>query len=217
MVKKINATAAKKPASKSAAAGMPGDLTLLYWARARDEVCFAGELAALAATYPAFRVCTVLTREAEPLPQEQTGRLEAGLLARCVPDLADRHVTCCGPAGFVSTALALTADTARSFQAESFTPATAVANGTASETVKVFLSASRRTLEVPVGVSLLSALEAQGVQPDYGCRMGICNTCACGKAVGVTQDMSNGDISHEPTSALRLCISRATTDLTLDL
>lgn len=198
-----------------AASGMPGDLTLVYWARTREELCFASELRELAARHPSFRVHVVLTREQERLPQEETGRLGAGLLARLAPDFADRHVSCCGPAGFVNTALDLVAGTARSFQAESFTPFSFGSDATG--TVQVHLSASGRTLEVPVGESLLSALEAQGVQPDYGCRMGICNTCACGKSAGTTQDMTNGDISTEPTQALRLCISSATTDLTLDL
>lgn len=198
-----------------AEAGMPGDLTLVYWARTRDELCFARELRDLAVRFPSFRVHFVLTRQQEHFPDEQTGHLDAALLARCVPDVSDRHVSCCGPAGFVDTALALVAGTARSFQAESFTPPSFGTDATGR--VPVHLSASGRTLEVPVGESLLSALEAQGVQPDYGCRMGICNTCACGKSAGTTQDMTNGDISAEPTPALRLCISRATTDLTLDL
>lgn len=198
-----------------AAAGMPGELTLVYWARTRDELCFVRELRELAARHPSFRVHFVLTRQAERLPDEDTGRLGAELLARRVPDLADRHVSCCGPAGFVNTALELVASTARSFQAESFTPPSLGSDATG--VVSLHLSASGRTLQVPVGESLLGALEAQGVQPAYGCRMGICNTCACGKLAGTTQDMTNGDISAEPTQALRLCISRATTDLTLDL
>lgn len=199
-----------------AAAGFPGEVTLLYWARTRAELCFVRELRALAADSSGrFRVRFVVTRQEATLPDECEGRLSATLLQQVVPDLAERHVTCCGPAGFVSTALALAGESARSFQAESFTPPSFGSD--AAGTVRVHLSRAGRTLEVPAGVSLLAALEAQGLQPEYGCRMGICNTCACGKSAGTTQDMSNGDISTEPESALRLCISRATTDVTIDL
>lgn len=199
-----------------AAAGFPGDVTLLYWVRTRAELCFVRELRALAADSSGrFRVRFVLTRQEASLPDECNGRISEALLRQQVPDLAERHVSCCGPAGFVSAALALAGGSGRSFQAESFTPPSFGSD--AAGTVQVHLSRTGRTLEVPAGVSLLAALETQGLQPEYGCRMGICNTCACGKSAGTTQDMSNGDISTEPESALRLCISRATTDVTLDL
>lgn len=199
-----------------AAAGFPGEVTLLYWVRARTELCFVRELRALAADSSGrFRVRFMLTRQEAALPDECAGRLAAEQLQQLVPDLAERHVSCCGPAGFVDAAVALTGSVARSFQAESFTPPSFGSD--AAGTVQVHLSRAGRTLEVPAGVSLLAALEAQGLQPEYGCRMGICNTCACGKSAGTTQDMSNGDISTEPESALRLCISRATTNVTLDL
>ena len=83
--------------------------------------------------------------------------------------------------------------------------------------VTVMLARSNRVLSVPSGQPLLAALEAQGMKPKYGCRMGICNTCACGKTAGTTQDLNSGDLCAEPVSALRLCVSRACTDLTLDL
>ena len=63
----------------------------------------------------------------------------------------------------------------------------------------------------------VAALEAQGVHPAHGCRMGICNTCACGKLSGTTQDLNTGDRDAEPNSALRICVNRACSDLTLDL
>ncbi len=199
-----------------AAEGFPGELTLLYWVRTRAECCFVRELRALASSSSGrFRVRFMLTREEASRPDEGEGRLSANGLSTLVPHLAQVHVSACGPAGFVSTAQALAGSAARSFQAESFTPPSFGSD--AAGTVQVHLARSGRMLDVPSGVSLLAALEAQGLQPDYGCRMGICNTCACGKSAGITQDMATGDTSAEPVSALRLCISRATTDVTLDL
>jgi ferredoxin len=64
---------------------------------------------------------------------------------------------------------------------------------------------------------LLSALEDAGMKPASGCRMGICNTCACGKRTGTTRHLHTGDIQHEPVSALRLCVNSAGSDLILDL
>ena len=63
----------------------------------------------------------------------------------------------------------------------------------------------------------LEALEAAGMKPRSGCRMGICNTCACGKSSGSTRHLPSGELLHEPTQALKLCIHSAATDLELDL
>ncbi|RZI80550.1 MAG: 2Fe-2S iron-sulfur cluster binding domain-containing protein, partial [Rubrivivax sp.] len=84
-------------------------------------------------------------------------------------------------------------------------------------TVRITLALTGRSLEVPAGEALLPALEAQGLNLPSGCRMGICNTCSCPKQTGVTQNLYTGDQDDAPTSALRLCVNRACTDLTLDL
>ena len=70
---------------------------------------------------------------------------------------------------------------------------------------------------ISTGTSLLEALEAQGLNPRSGCRMGICHTCVCTRHSGSTQDTLRGDISSESDMAVRLCVSRATSDLSLDL
>jgi ferredoxin-NADP reductase len=198
-----------------AAQGMPAALTLVYWARARAELCFVDELRGLAARHAGFRVHFVLTREAATAPDESQGRIGEAQLSALVPDTAGRHVHACGPGGFVEAARTLLAAQAPSFRAEAFTPPPrAVEEG---GTVQVTLAASGRTLEVPRGQSLLTALEAAGLKPASGCRMGICNTCSCGKRSGTTRQLHTGDVQHEPVSALRLCVHGASSDLVLDL
>ncbi|WP_267115558.1 2Fe-2S iron-sulfur cluster-binding protein, partial [Xanthomonas sacchari] len=71
-------------------------------------------------------------------------------------------------------------------------------------------------LQLPRGQSLLTALEAEGLRPKHGCRMGICNSCACGKQAGITRDLLSGAHAAEPGS-LKLCVNSASSDLTLDL
>ena len=201
-----------------AADGMPVPLTLIYWAGTRAELCFARELQALAAREPAFTLHLVLTREAVRPIGAESGRISAGQLQALVPDLARRHVVGCGPAGFIASARELAGGTAASFQAEAFTPPAPLATDDAAvRDVRVTLQASGRTLTVSTGDSLLEALEAQGLRPAHGCRMGICNSCACAKLDGVSQDLHSGEQNADPVSALRLCVSRARGDITLDL
>ena len=199
-----------------ASRAMPAPLTLLYWARTREELCFADELLALADAHPDFAVHCLLTRETDNEGDvAPAGRLDAAQLAALVPDAAQRRVYACGPSGFVDTARALLDGNARSFNAEAFTPPTRSFDDSGEAVVT--LQRSGRTLTVPRGQSLLKALEARGLKPASGCRMGICNTCACGKSAGATRDLATGEIRTEPASALRLCISAAAGDIELDL
>lgn len=207
-----------------AALGMPVPLALIYWARTHDELCFVEELRALAARHPNFRVDFVLTRDVDARDVRH-GRIDAQSLSMLVPDLHQRRVFACGPDGFVAAARALAADRAavlqcEAFQSEAFTPPLRVVfddEGEAPGQVQITLAKSGRTLDVPRGTSLLTALEDAGLKPASGCRMGICNTCACGKRAGTTRHLHTGDIQHEPVSALRLCVHSAGSDLILDL
>ncbi|WP_454831503.1 ferredoxin reductase [Pseudoxanthomonas wuyuanensis] len=195
--------------------GMPVELTLIYWARTHEELCFAEELTALAAAQPRFRLHTVLTRETGDGAAQPGQRIGADLLQRLAGACDQQQVVACGPGGFVDTARQLLQDHALSFQAEAFTLPPLPVEDTGS--VQVQLARSGRTLSLPRGQSLLTALEAEGLKPASGCRMGICNTCACGKASGVTRHLPSGGLDPEPSSALKLCINSATTDLVLDL
>ncbi len=198
------------------AAKPAGYLTLVYWARHRAELCYLRELRELAAREPKFQLHIVLTRETLRMSDEHSGRISAGLLERLAPALNQQQVYACGPSAFVSEARSIVGTRAVRFHAEAFTPPPAIVSD-AVGSVRVELRASGRSLEIPSGQALLPALEAQGLKPAYGCRMGICNTCACAKLEGTTQDLNTGDRSAGQSSALRLCVSRAVTDLILDL
>lgn len=196
--------------------GMPAPVTLLYWARTRAEFCFTDELRALAARHDTFDVRFVLTGDAPAADDEAGGRIEAELLASRVPDLATRHVDACGPGGFVAAAQGLLDGRVAALRTEAFTPPPRPPVDDTG-TVSVRLARSGRELQLPRGIALLDALEAAGEKPRSGCRMGICNTCACGKAAGTARDLRTGAVQGEPTQALKLCINSAVSDLVLDL
>ena len=194
-----------------AARGMPVKVDLMYWARSRDELCFVDELDALAAAHPRLHVRYLLTRDGtEPDPRVDSVSLDA------VAALADRRVLACGPGGFVQAARSRLHGEVAHFDAEAFNLPAAAATGDEGE-VEVRLARSGRTLRLSRGQSLLEGLEAQGIRPRHGCRMGICNTCACGRQSGTTRQLLTGDLSSEPSSQVRLCISAPSTDLILDL
>ena len=199
-----------------AEAGMPTSLTLIYSARRRGEFCFADELRALAKQHAQLDVRFLLTGDTASTADESEGRLDAAHLDAFVSDLSGHRVFACGPSGFVEHARALVSARILSFEAEAFSPPPRVETADDAGTVQVVLARSERTLTVPRGQSLLVALEAAGLTPASGCRMGICNTCACAKRAGSTRQVHTGDMEHEP-AILKLCVNAAASDLVLDL
>lgn len=191
------------------------NLTLVYWARTRADLCFFQELRELAKTQPRFQVHFVLTREQELLPDDVQGRPSLALFESLLSDMAAQRAYACGSAGFVQSVRALLSDRVEIFVSEAFTPVEMPV--TDAGTVSVMLTKSQQTLELPVGKTILQGLEEAGITPPSGCRMGICNTCACAKESGATEDVLSGDVSQEPVSALRICISAARSDIALDL
>ncbi len=193
-----------------AAQGMPVAVDLLYWARRRDELCFVEELQALAAMHPRLRVRLLLTREGD-VPAPRIGELPLDQIV----DLSQRHVLACGPGGFVHSARTRLEGRVAQFQAEAFSvPALA---DDEEGMVEVELARSGRRVQLARGQSLLQGLEAQGLRPKHGCRMGICNSCACARQSGTTRHLLTGEHSSEPSAQVRLCISAPSTDLILDL
>lgn len=188
-------------------------LTLLYWVRDRASACFTDELDALARSLPGFRWQLRVT--GDPADSAAASRLSAADLANW---LGGRHaasatVLACGPAGFVSAAHGLSSALGVTCLGEAFSPP---AQGEAGEPVRVRLLRSGRELSIPAGQALLPALEAAGVKPAFGCRMGVCNTCACAMPEGVVENLLTGEVSQEPSSALKLCVSAARSALVLD-
>lgn len=200
------------------AQNMPVDLTLIYWAKTRAELCFVRELRELATQFPRFKLQFVLEKEPQLLQGEESGLISAEQLARVVGDLSAKQVYACGPSGFVDAARGLTEGQVRSFTAEGFTPVAPITVAdAATATVKVHLAVSGRDLEIPTNLSILDALEAQGLKPKVGCRMGVCRTCVCTRTEGTTLDMQSGEQDAQPGIDVRICMTRARTDLTLDL
>jgi stearoyl-CoA 9-desaturase NADPH oxidoreductase len=200
-----------------AARQLPVELTLIYWVKTRAEACFVQELRDLAAHNAHFRFHLVLTHAADDQGDAPQGLISAEQIQQLLPQLPDTQIYSCGPGGFVEAARQLTGTRAAGFQAEGFTPAPLPESEAETTTVQVQLKRSGRALFVSTGQSLLEALEAQGLNPPSGCRMGICHTCTCTRLSGSTANTQAGTTESEPDGQVRLCISRARTDLELDL
>jgi len=189
-----------------AARGFDRDVSLLYWVRRAEDACFTAELRAMADAHPRLSVRLWVTGEGAP-------RVDA--LTQAQWPATDTHVLACGPGGFVQAARQRAEGQVASFQAEAFS--TPVVTAAEEGEVDVHLARSGRTLRLPRGLSLLEGLEAHGLKPRHGCRMGICNTCVCQRQSGATRHLLSGQHHDEPAAPVRLCVAAPTTDLILEL
>jgi ferredoxin-NADP reductase len=195
----------------------PDAIHLIYWVRRREELCFVAELDRLKADNPNLHVQFVLTQQDDLQSTERSGRINAAQIIDIVPDLGNSLVYACGPAGFVEQARQLT-QAASGFYGEAFSlPLVLDTEASGDAHVNLELTVSKRSLRVPVGMPLLAALEAQGIRPASGCRMGLCNTCACIKQSGTTEHVLSRDRNDEAGTTVRICVSRACSDLSLAL
>ena len=201
-------------------------IALLTWDRMRNQQAFDAPLQSLRLQHPQLQVHRWLTGEgqsaASAAPEPQGQRLNAALLEATLGPLASLHahrVYACGPTGFVAAARSLLAPHVSQFVAEDQVSRLTQlgADMVVAPTVEVTLLKSAKQLALPTDRPLLQALEEAGLKPAFGCRMGVCHTCVCTRAQGSTQDLLNGSHDSEPGRGLRLCVSRATSDLSLDL
>ena len=178
--------------------------SLQYWVKTPEDVCHLDELLALQTREPNFHFTLHSTQIGE--------RLNASHLADC---LVDTEIMACGPAGFIATATSLASAQSLRLQSEAFSLPMIVSDAT--QMVSITLARSGKVVQVASGAALLPALEAQGIALASGCRRGICNTCACSKRQGISENIITQMRDDGDNPGLRLCISSARSDLTLDL
>lgn len=181
---------------------------LMYWVKTQHDVAFKTELEQWATQYPNFKLHVFYTQE-----EAMDDRLNTAH-QQLVENLAEMTVYSCGPSGFVATAEHVFAQ-AKEVKSEAFSLTPIVNDETGFITVT--LSKSNQNVLIPKGQSILLALEQQNIMPKHGCRMGVCNKCACHKAQGSTKNLVNGAENTEPGNLLKICVNSAQTDLVIDL
>ncbi len=179
--------------------GYAGDVSFIHYARTRGDWLYRAEVEALAAARGNVKVSYVATRE--------------GGRRLCPDDVAGRHVAVCGPPSLLDAARSM-CEPDRLLM-ETFTPPSLTVNG---EAASGELRLLRSDLAVPIATgTLLEQVEAAGVSPDFGCRMGICHTCTCRKTAGAVRNVLTDEISDEEDEDIQLCVSVPAGDVELQI
>ncbi|RYE81271.1 MAG: 2Fe-2S iron-sulfur cluster binding domain-containing protein, partial [Hyphomicrobiales bacterium] len=67
------------------------------------------------------------------------------------------------------------------------------------------------------GATILEQAEAAGLSPVYGCRMGVCNTCAVKKLHGAVRHVISGEVSADTDETIKVCVNVPVGDVAVDL
>jgi ferredoxin-NADP reductase len=199
------------------------DALLFQSASTAADVLFGDELAFAARLHPGLAVRTALTRDPAPPAPYLRGRLDRDMLLRVAPDVLEREVFCCGPAGFMALARRLLQDLGfpmGRYHEESFTPHAAPRRAPVAAppagTVTFLRSNHVRALD---GGTVLELAEAAGIPIPCSCRTGACGSCRVQKLAGrVEMAGASALTSVEIDEGLILaCIARPEGSVEIDL
>jgi glycine betaine catabolism B len=191
-------------------------VTLLYSVRTSADIIFENELVRLGRSLPNFKYEVCLSRPG-PTWKGRSGRLTEECFTRNVSDLNAPAFFLCGPKGFMDNARqilsTLGVNQDRILQ-ESFGESKLTTESRSLETrpveTVVFIH-SQKVCQVSAGSTLLDLAERNDVQIPYGCRQGLCGTCATRVLSGTVQmDVEAGLTAEQKDAGFVLpCVSRA--------
>jgi glycine betaine catabolism B len=191
-------------------------VTLLYFVRTGADIIFQNELARLERSLPNFKYEVCLSQP-DPAWKGHSGHLTEEFVSQRAIDLDSPTFFLCGPKGFMDHArqilstLGVSQDRIlqESFGESKRSTASRPLEARPVETV-VFIH-SQKVCQVSDGSTLLDLAERNEVQIPYGCRQGLCGTCATRVLSGTVQmDVAAGLTAEQKTAGYVLpCVSRA--------
>lgn len=194
--------------------GYTGDIAFLHYADDPDHVSHRSDLEALAAAHP--NVTLVLAYTATDVG-ELTGFFTGDHLTAVAPWFADAETYLCGPGPLMRSVREhyQASGLADRLHVEEFVLVTAAPDG-AEATGTITFDRSQASVENS-GATLLEQAESVGLNPEFGCRMGICFSCTQIKTSGCTRNIRTGETNSDPDTEIQLCINVPVGDVHLDV
>lgn len=182
------------------------DVVFMHYARTEEDMIYTDELEALAEKHDNINLILRYTQD--------SGRIDEQTLDNRVPDLQERMTWLCGPSGFMDAAQELLdTRTSKPIFREQFE---ATRREAAEGEGEVHFIKSDIAASGDEG-SLLEVAENAGLNPPYGCRMGICHSCKCRVSEGTVRDLRNNEVSEIRDTDIQICIHAAAGDVALEI
>ena len=185
------------------AEGFSGEIAFIHYARTAAEACYRQELDAL----PGVRVLHGYTRDTTG--SDLDGRFGPEHLAAAMPD--PDAVFVCGPAVLIEAVREIVPQAySESFVPPEFALPTETSGGTITFT-------DSGVDVVDDGQPLLAQAEAAGLNPESGCRMGICHSCTRFKKSGAVRNLITGAVSTADGEDIQICVTAPVGDVAIEL
>jgi ferredoxin-NADP reductase len=191
-----------------------GKVTFLHYAFTEDDVIYRDEIAEIEAKYEGVRIIRAYTNA-------DNGDLQ-GFFTKEHLVAADKHYAeaetyLCGPMPLMDSVREIFEAEGLSdrLHLEQFAPPTRTVATDEAEG-KLTFTASGTSVENN-GQTILEQAEASGLNPDYGCRIGICFTCVKKKDSGTTRNVLTGDVCTDNDINIKPCISAPIGDVSIEL
>ncbi len=193
--------------------GFAGEIGFLNYARSPALALYGAELDRLAEQHDRLRVARRFTRgSGQPL----AGRFHREHLRAVISKHAGAATFVCGPPTLIdAVGTVCRQDGLSAPVVETFTQPALSFDPDAAEGCVSFLASKAQVANS--GLPLLEQAEDAGLFPEYGCRMGICNTCSCRKHSGAVRNVLTGEISTARDEQIRICVSVPVGDVALDI
>jgi ferredoxin len=163
----------------------------------------------------------VYTREPE-VGAALSGRFTPDHLERLGIDPTTAPTWCCGPAGLIATVREAyeSVGAAEQLHTEYFKVPTVdpslFEQNAADATGTLTFDASGTSADNS-GATILEQAEAAGLTPEFGCRMGVCNTCAVKKLSGAVRHVVSGEVCANTDETIKVCVNVPVGDVSVAL
>ncbi|TDQ57615.1 NADH oxidoreductase Hcr [Mesocricetibacter intestinalis] len=175
------------------------NLRVIYSVHEPKDVIFKREWQALQQQYPQLEL--FINASVNATEGFIAGRISQAMLARLIPDIADYSVLTCGPQDYMdqlkSIVTALGVAENRFYSEQFHSSAENCLLDTDKQAVLSISAPLAQNFKVPVGMSLLTALESNGVPIIAGCRTGVCGSCKTLVLSGEYESDNYGPLTEE--------------------
>ncbi|HUM52005.1 MAG TPA: iron-sulfur cluster-binding domain-containing protein [Chitinophagales bacterium] len=155
----------------------------------------------------------------EFINSDVAGRFSKNHLEKHCLNFKDSQAFICGPAAMIEHSISVLKENngdENNVHFEYFKKP--IANSIATnKKINGKLNVNNKSIEVDNSTSILEHLEANQIQPKYGCRMGLCKQCTCTKKSGIVFNQLTQKYSQDTEEEIQICVSVPIGEISINL
>ena len=200
------------------------DVQFLNCVRSPDDIIYDTEINMITSRSQNFAPVLIAASRGSGDWSGLCGRINTQMLQQSVPDLAERTIYMCGPAGFMDAVRNILGELGydmAKLHTESFGggPRPVVVPAANARAVEIEFAGAGKAVVSDGATPLLDVAEDHDIEIDYSCRSGSCGDCRC-RLLSGTVSMEGADAltdEERDEGWVLTCIAVPTSDVVLDV